>query len=53
MNISVMAEASCAKLARASAGMATRPRQNSRLRVAFLLCVLRSLARMERARNPG
>src|SRR4030081_1978383 len=39
--MSVMVEASSAKAERASAGMAARPRQNSRLRIAFLPCVLR------------
>src|SRR6266487_4541505 len=39
--MSVMVETSSAKAERASAGMAARPRQNSRLRIAFLPCVLR------------
>src|SRR3954454_19854648 len=37
----VMAGTSSAKAERASAGIATRPRQNSRLRIASLPCVLR------------
>jgi hypothetical protein len=36
-----MVETSSAKAERANAGMAARPRQNSRLRIAFLPCVLR------------